>query len=411
IQSKLEQGHFPHRALPGYINNKAEHTIQADAERFELIQRAMKLVATGAYSVPEALAVLNRQWGFRTRKTDKTGGRPLSRTTFYDMLSNIFYTGQMLHDGVMWPGKHPPMLTQHEFDRIQKVIARGGVMQRHHQTAGPSSPIQRQEFDYTGFIRCKRCGCLITAETRTKQYVQTSRTRTYTYYHCTNSKGGCSKQSVSREWIEDQILALLSRVTPSPQVALWCQQQTQGFIEQEAGMPHQVEDSLRRALANAERRKSNLFNDRFTSPDLISVEEFREQKEKIQREINGLRQELARAQERVEVVRQSVNNVFDFVVHAKYNFEQGGPKIKKEIAQRLGISYLLTLEKLEIVPHPLLVPIFTIEPPKSGSGSKKDGGFDTFRPSWLTIPDEIRNLAMNQNLTFEKIEWPLKAPF
>lgn len=410
IQSKLAKGHFPHRALPGYRNNKAQHTIEADPERFELIQRAMKLVATGAYSVPEVLDILNRQWGFRTRQTEKTGGRPLSRTTFYDMLSNVFYTGQMKHDGTIWPGKHPAMLTQHEFDRIQQVISHGSVTQRHQPTVSLPAPLQRREFDYTGFIRCKRCGCLVTAETKVKQYIQTGRTRTYTYYHCTNGKGGCSKQSVSEEWIKAQILALLERITPHPQFVRWYQEHIKSHIPQEAKAPHQGEDFLKRSLANAKRRKSNLLDDRFANPHLLTPEEFREQKEKMQAEINALEQELRRIEEKAEVVRQSVENVFDFAFSAKSNFERGGPKVKKEIALRLGQSYFLTLEKLEIVLHPLLVPILTIEPPESGSGSKKDGGFDTFRPSWLAIPDQIRNLIVDQNLSFEKVEWPLKAP-
>ncbi len=81
------------------------------------------MVLTGAYSVPEALEVLNTQWGFRTRKTARGGGKPLSRSAFYSMLINPFYTGMMEHDGQLYEGKHPPMLTQREFEEYSAQAA------------------------------------------------------------------------------------------------------------------------------------------------------------------------------------------------------------------------------------------------------------------------------------------------
>lgn len=393
IRSKLEKGHYPQRALPGYVNNLVDHTIESDPERFEMIQKAMKLVLTGAYSVPEVLDVLNSQWGFRTRKTPKTGGRPLSRTTFYDMLTNIFYTGLMEHDGQIYQGRHLPMLTQHEFDEIQCRLGRKVILR------------QKKEFDFTGLMRCGTCGCLITAETKTKSYKTTGRTRTYTYYHCTNGKGGCSKQSITQEQIESQITTLLGNVTMHPQVVQWCLKPAQRWHEQESGFSHTTLDTLRKELTNAERRKSNLFNDRFTNPDTLTNEEFIEHKELVQGDINRLKKEIKKAEEKLEAVRQTVENVFDFAVNAQYNFEQGDAKLRKEIAARLGINYCLTLGKLTIEAHPLLVPILTLEPAEKSYHNKKDGPGGAVRPSWLAIPDEIRTLAIDSNLLFPKIEW------
>ena len=90
LRSKVEKGHYPQVAPPGYRNDKEEHTVVADPERFGPVQRAMKLVLSGSYNAPQALSVLNNEWGFRTLKRARSGGRPLSRTAFYDMLGNIF---------------------------------------------------------------------------------------------------------------------------------------------------------------------------------------------------------------------------------------------------------------------------------------------------------------------------------
>jgi DNA invertase Pin-like site-specific DNA recombinase len=394
IQSKLEKGHFPHLAPVGYINEQTERTIQPDPERFELIKRAFHLVLTGAYSVPEALEVLNHQWGFRTRKTARTGGTPLSRSAFYSMLINPFYTGMMEHSGQLYEGKHPPMLSQQEFQTIQHKLRRVNSVQR-----------QKQEFDFTGLIRCGLCGCRITAERKTKHYKGTGRTRTYVYYHCTGGKGGCIKQSMTQEQIETQVTDLLSRMTLRPKIAQWCLSPARRWHKQESGLSHDSLDNLFKALAAAERRKSNLFNERFTNPDSLTVEEFKEQKEQMQTEINALKKEIKRTEEKLQQVHQTVENVFDFAVNAKFNFENGNTKLRKEIAARLGINYYLTLGKLEIVPHPLLAPILTIEPEEKSSESNKNDDDYTPRPLWSATTNEILTLAMSLDISFPKIDW------
>lgn len=395
MQSKLEKGHFPFHALPGYVNNRVERTIEADPERFAMVQQAMKLVLTRAYSAPEALGILNDQWGFRTRKTTKRGGQPLARTSFYDMLSNVFYTGMMKCDGQLYQGKHPAMLTQQEFDDLQRILGRG-------------KPVQRQqiEFDFTGLMKCGLCGCGVTAERKIKHYKVTNRTCTYVYYHCTNSRGGCSKQSVTQEQVEQQLAGLLAKVTIHPKVVQWCLGPGQRWFEQESGFNHDTLDALLRALSVAERKKSNLLNDRFTNPGTLTAQEFKEQKELYQTDINELQKEIKKAQEELETVRRTVENVFDFAVNAKYNFEQGSPKLRKEVAANLGVNYLLTLGKLGFEPHPLLVPIMQIEPAKKGFQSEECNPFESMVPVWWAIPDEVRNLAIRLGSSFPKVVWP-----
>jgi site-specific DNA recombinase len=398
IQSKLENGHFPHRAPVGYLNNASERNVQADPDRFGAVKRAFHLVLTDAYSVPEALDVLNNQWAFRTRKTDRSGGKPLSRSAFYSMLTNPFYTGMMEHDGQLYEGKHPPMLTQQEFDAIQKKLQRPNTLQR-----------QRQEFDFTGLMRCGLCGCRITAERKVKHYKGTGRTCTYVYYHCTGGKGGCIKQSVTQAEVESQVKELLNNVTIHPKIAKWCLSPARRWHEQESGFSNASLDDLLKALAAAERKKSNLFNERFTNPDVLSAEEFREQKEQMQAEINALKKEAKKTQEKLQQVHQTAENVYDFAVNAKISFEQGNTKLRKEIAARLGVNYYLTLGKLQIEPHPLLVPILTIEPAKKSYQSHDNGPDDPHRLVWSATTDEILTLAANLDVSFPKMDWAVGA--
>ena len=234
MRSKLEKGHFPHRAGPGYLNDRNDRTIAVDPERFPMLRRAIETLLTGAYSVPQVHSILNNDWGYRTRRTRKTGGGPLPLSKFYSFLTNRFITGQMVVKGEVWEGKHQPMVTVQEFEQLQRIIK------------GASIQPQRYEFDFTGIIRCGVCGCQITADQRVKHYPSTGNTRRYVYYHCTNSKGGCRKVSITEPEIERQIGDLLGRVELSEEFRQWCLRPAKTWFDQETGRDCASLDSLQK---------------------------------------------------------------------------------------------------------------------------------------------------------------------
>lgn len=392
IRSKLEKGHYPQLAPVGYLNDLVNHTIIADPQRFELVERAIRLVLTRTYSASEALRILNEDWGFRTVKRAKSGGGPLKRAVWYRTLTSIFYTGLMEHDGEIFQGQHPPMLTQIEFEELQQILGRGKVNVR-----------QKRDFRFGGLLKCGVCGCQVTAETKTKHYKGTGRTVSYTYYHCTNGKGGCSKQSMGEEQIETQILELLEKVTLHPEIAGWCLNPAKRWHRDESDLNLEAIESLGRALQGVQRKKTNLLDAHLSDPTLFSPEEFRQHKDELQGEINRLHREIKRAEEELEHVRQTVENVFDFAVNAKSQFENGDVRVRREIAAQLGVNYFLTLGKLEIEPHPALLPILAFEPPKNGSGIRKDGGDDALRLSWLGMWDDVRTSVRLSKLTFFRV--------
>jgi len=164
-------------------------------------------------------------------------------------------------------------------------------------------------------------------------------------------------------------------------------------------------EALQKALTSTQRKKSALFDARLSDPDLFSDGEFKEQKERLQGEINGLMKQIKKAEAELERVRTTVENVFDFAVNARRNFELGDARLRREIAGQLSVKYFLTLGKLQIDPHPLLVPILTFEPQESGSGNKKDGSDEAVRPSWLGMWDDVRTSAWEYEGHFARIRW------
>ncbi len=130
MKTKVEKGWLPGLAPLGYLNDysrtKTEKDIIKDPERFNLVQKMWHLLLKGNHTAPKIVDIANEEWGFRTRKFRKQGGKPLSRSRIYKMFTDPFYCGLIRYKGRLYPGKHEPMVTADEFDRVQLLLDKKG---------------------------------------------------------------------------------------------------------------------------------------------------------------------------------------------------------------------------------------------------------------------------------------------
>lgn len=191
MRAKLERGWQPNKPPTGYKNEAEHRTIIPDPETFPTMTRLFDSAATGLYTVPALQRMMRDQWGFRTPRCKRTGGRPLGITSLYHILSNPFYAGYIRWNGQLYPGKHQTIIGWNEFERLQVMLGRPG-------TKKP----QKNTFAYTGLIRCGACGLMVTAEHKTNR-----QGHKYLYYHCTRHNVGarCKERSVTSRELERQI--------------------------------------------------------------------------------------------------------------------------------------------------------------------------------------------------------------
>lgn len=202
-RAKVERGWRPSTAPLGYTNDKESRQIGKDHVRFPLVRKMFELMLTGAYG-PKAIAIKARdEWGFLTPKKKRTGGKPLSLSTIYRIFGNPFYAGLIMWGGQVYQGKHEPVITLDEFERVQELLGR------------PGRPRPRTlRFAFTGMMRCGACRLMITAEDKWK------RGKRYTYYHCTKRRlePRCLEPSVDLHGLEAQILRFLEVTYVPPHV-------------------------------------------------------------------------------------------------------------------------------------------------------------------------------------------------
>ncbi len=387
MESRVAKGWMPNMAPLGYLNIKDDEgrgIIGQDPERFPLVRKMWDLMLTGSHSPQRIVEIANNEWGFRTRKMRRIGGKPLGESTIYRILNNRFYAGMISSRKEWLPGSHEPMVTSDEFDHVQKLLGKPGQ-------ARP----QKRTFAFTGFIRCGECNCLYTAETKTKRIKGTGEIKSYTYYHCTRKRKDvtCSQRAcVSDVALEKQVEAELAKMTILPEFRSWALESLGKDHEKEVGARSSIYESLQCAVLATQGQLDNLT--RMRVRDLIDDEQYASERDRLREEIGKLKQEIEKTDCRAERWLELTEQVFDFATYAHSAFLRGGIQTKRNIMMALGSNPTIINGKLNVEPHPWLVPIIDcyksmnldnvgLEPLKIASTKQRTDTISDVSSMWL----------------------------
>ena len=192
---KAKQGMYPSYAPLGYVNDPATGDIVPDADRAQIIQQLFEAYAGGKTSL-SGLVRLGRQLGLRSRK-----GALVPKATMAFVVANPFYVGEFRWRGIVYQGKHAPLISRELFSRAQDVLH-----ERHRGGA------RKRQLAFRGLLKCGECGCAITGEVKKERYV---------YYHCTHGKGVCRQGAISEPNLAQLLGEPLKRLRVTPERAEW----------------------------------------------------------------------------------------------------------------------------------------------------------------------------------------------
>jgi len=369
LKSKCEKGWFPTRAPLGYLNTrwkeKGKRDVIKDPRRFKLVKRTWELMLRGGYSPPTILKIANNQWGLRTPH-----GKPLSRSAIYRIFANPFYCGLFEYpkgSGNWYQGKHEPMITIEEYDRVQVLLGR-------KDNPRP----KRHDFPFRGLIRCGECGAMVTPDEKNQLICPNCKYKfsynnklacpkckiqikdmkkpvflRYLYYYCTKRKDPkCSQGSLEIKELEKQIDEFLAKIEISEGFKNWAIKYLREENEKEKALREEVLKSQQKAYEQCQKKLSNLLELRLsplnTDGNLLSDEEYAERKAELIKEKVRLEEILREGNKRIDCWLETAEKTFDFACHARYWFKNGTPEEKSQILQALGSNLILKDKKLEI---------------------------------------------------------------
>ncbi len=369
LKTKAEKGWLPTTAPLGYLNDKTKERgireIFKDPERFEMIKEMWQMMLSGIHTPPKIAKLANEHWGFKS-----PGGRPLVKSTIYQLFTNSFYSGWFEYpkgSGNWYKGNHEPMVTQEEFERVQILLGRKGKPR-----------IKRHSFAFTGLIRCGECGAMVTAEEKNQIICSECRHKFssnnrfecpkcqspiekmkkptvlhYLYYHCTKKKNlDCTQGSIEVKELERQIERYLSRIQISEKFKNWAVKHLKEENEKETASREKIFDSQRKAYKYCLKKLDNLFELKISPSNsdgvLLSDEEYARRKATLVKEKVRLEEILNDTGGRIERWLDIGEKIFNFACHARCRFKNGSSQEKSHILQALGSNLILKDKKLII---------------------------------------------------------------
>ncbi|MFV0484763.1 MAG: recombinase family protein [Candidatus Saccharimonadales bacterium] len=352
-REKRERGWLQTANLAGYMNkpnvdfpdDATENITAKDPERFDLIRKAWDLLLTGEYSVPAILDILNKDWGYLTRKTRKRGGMPLSRTGLYYIFNNVKYTGKIPNpiNGELMQGSYPAMITVGEYNRGQYLLGKHGKPRL----------TERRDFPLKGIAICGECGCNITAEHKTR----TKYNKTYVYYHCTHKKksSNCKQPSIEEAEYNRQIEEFFAGHMIRKEFEEWGMEAIVAMNTEEMGDRQIVIENREKALNTVESKANRLLN--LVANGAITEEQFVKMSQEAETEIKRLRKELDKILDNGSNWREAMRKTIDVLFNGRERFENGDIFAKREVLQSLGSNIVLKDKKIQIDTYKWLKPI------------------------------------------------------
>ncbi len=354
LRNKAMQGWRPSGAPIGYLNTpereKGFRTISKDPERFDTVRRLWDMMLTGNYSVPQVWNFA-KGTGLITFKRKNIGGKAISRSAVYTMFTNPFYYGYFEYpekSGVFMQGKHEPMITEQEYDRVQQLLGR----------KGNPRPRQQQNFAFTGsLMRCGSCGSSVTAEIKIKKQ-KNGNVHEYVYYHCTHRKdANCVERSVELKQLNKQVQEILSQLTISDKFKNWAIKHLHEVRTTQASSNESILTTKNMELETIVEQLNALLL-KYSSPAnasnvLISDEEYQTLKGQLLKRKNTLEKALNQQGEAMEQWLELSERTFNFARYASHWFEKGDDAIRRSILACLGSNLVLKDRKINIEIHPI----------------------------------------------------------
>lgn len=349
LEKKFEMGWQPNKAPEGYLNKREDikglSTIIVDKTNFPLLRRAFDAMLTGRYSVPEILDKLNNEWGFKTKRMKSWGGKPMARSALYRTFTNPFYAGIINYAGKENRGKHKPMISLEEYDKIQTILGRDGKPRN-----------QKRDFAYTGLIHCKECGCLITAHTKHKTIRHTGELRSYTYYFCTHKRIDymCQQPAITKNDLEAQVEKELEKYQIRPEFLELGLEIIKELETEEITKDLAVKTNIGKSAESLKEEIKNLTKMRCR--DLIGDEEYLESKNELTRELAKLDVKTVDYDIEEKVIKLT-KETFNLAIYGRKRLMDGDNETKKEVLTHLGWNWTLENKKLEMLAYKWLEPI------------------------------------------------------
>ena len=322
-RQKLRKGIWPGFAPLGYLNNSRTKSIDLDKEKSVLVKKCFELYATGDYTLKNIKQFL------ADTGLDSYKGNVLSTSCVQRILKNPFYYGTFRFNGELYEGSHEPIISKKLFDEVQQVMNNRGKKKRK----------RKHEFAFSGFMKCGKCSCLITAETQ----------KGYIYYRCTKKKQTCDEKYIREEALVEQMKSVIQKVSIPDD---WADNMLAELDREKASIQNEgvsFVQNLKSRKAEVEQKIDRLL-DIYIEGKGISPDEYQAKKAKLLNEKADTEQEIRDFEQKGNNWLEPMREVILLSSQAKILLSQGDKTQIRAFLKNVGSNFMLNSKRLEISP-------------------------------------------------------------
>ena len=361
-------------------NGREAHVATIDPDRAELITWAFDAYATGRYTLKSLTAELQDR-GLTTQATANLPSRPASVQSLHRILSNPFYTGQVVYRDCLYPGTHQALVDQQTFQQVQAILAgkvNGERTIRH--------PHYLKSTVYCGICHSR----LIITTARPKK-------TTYQYFVClgrhSRKQPDCTFHATLTETVEDEVEHLYQRIHLRPTLR---EELEQALRRQLARMIQDTQQQLTQITATQqklEHQQHKLLQAHYENA--IPVELLRKEQQRIAHSLTAANHRIQTLEQDLGDKEELVSQALDIAQHMASAYHHAPNHIRRMLNQ-------LLFEHVYLVPHDdtrQLTTTATCMPPFDsilGLGGDEDGNWSSGSTTGL---DENKSQYRDQSHT------------
>ena len=303
------------------INGREVRTVDIDEQRAPLMRYAFERYADGDISLRDLLDDVTMQ-GLDTTPGPKTPSKPLKLSHFHRLLQHPYYKGFVRYKGVVYPGKHPALVSEATWNKVQERMA-----QRSN-----SGEKQRKHHHYLkGSVWCGSCGSrLIVSNAKNRHGT------IYPYFICIGrqeKRTDCEQSAMLQDTVEELIVQRYRQVQPKPELI----DAIRNLILDELQIQQRSLDEQRTAQ---EKRRAQLLDEREKLlkahyADAIPLDQLKREQARIAHEIEAAETLISAADIRFELVRTNLHSALAQAGDWGAVYRAASPTIRRQMNQSI----------------------------------------------------------------------------
>ena len=249
------------------------------------------------------------------------------------MLVNRCYLGFVKFEHIWYEGRHPALIDQELFDRVQTVrIARALTREK----------TQKHPHYLKGSIYCGQCGAWMGISNITNRWGTV-----YPYFYCLGraKKKNCAQSAVLIADVEASVADYWTRVQlTEEQITEIREHVTHSLTRQQARNQGEL-DRQHRRVRELENQRLKLLEARYA--DAIPLELFKSEQERITRELAGAAQIIERCSTEINAVMRVVDEALLIAANAHRLYLSAPPDVRRQLNQAVFARFWIIDDQVQ----------------------------------------------------------------